>query len=325
MKPKTMILLGLAITCGLGASYMTSRLLAERQGPEALETVDILVAKDTISVHTVLKKPEDLFVTKTVAKGDFPDAITDFDALKGKVLKHGRARGESVTPANLYDKIASVEIPEGHQGIAIRVTNETAAEGLATLPGSRVDLQLTVRDTQNVANTRTLVLLENVLVVAAGINTEREGRAALAPNVLVALKRPDILKVNAAMEMGTIRFILRNQDDTTSAGKNEQSITGREILDGKKTEPIAQAKQDPTPATKVEPPQPDNRPKFTYGRFPLVNGTDQGQRSVEWVEFYQTEDGRRLPPDHPEVQEWLRSGETPAPAPRKKNVGPVES
>ena len=30
MKPKTMILMGLAIVCGLGASYMTSRLLAER-------------------------------------------------------------------------------------------------------------------------------------------------------------------------------------------------------------------------------------------------------------------------------------------------------
>ena len=30
MKPKTLILMVVAVTCGLGASYMTSRLLAER-------------------------------------------------------------------------------------------------------------------------------------------------------------------------------------------------------------------------------------------------------------------------------------------------------
>src|SRR5438309_2345178 len=31
MKPKTMILMVVAVVCGLGASYMTSRLLAERE------------------------------------------------------------------------------------------------------------------------------------------------------------------------------------------------------------------------------------------------------------------------------------------------------
>ncbi len=30
MKPKTMILMVVAVVCGLGASYMTSRLLADR-------------------------------------------------------------------------------------------------------------------------------------------------------------------------------------------------------------------------------------------------------------------------------------------------------
>ena len=43
MKPKTLILMVVAVTCGLGASYMTSRLLAERQ-PEDTEKVKILVA-----------------------------------------------------------------------------------------------------------------------------------------------------------------------------------------------------------------------------------------------------------------------------------------
>ena len=33
MKPKTLILMVVAVTCGLGASYMTSRLLAKTKSP----------------------------------------------------------------------------------------------------------------------------------------------------------------------------------------------------------------------------------------------------------------------------------------------------
>ena len=49
MKPKTMILMVVAIVCGLGASYMTSRLLAERGEAPAAEQkkVTVLVAKKT--------------------------------------------------------------------------------------------------------------------------------------------------------------------------------------------------------------------------------------------------------------------------------------
>jgi Flp pilus assembly protein CpaB len=80
MKPKTMILMGLAITCGLGASYMTSRLLADRQTEEK-ETVEVLVAKRSLSVGERLTKPEELFEKKTILKeNDTPDAIRDFDA-----------------------------------------------------------------------------------------------------------------------------------------------------------------------------------------------------------------------------------------------------
>ena len=40
MKSKTLILLGVALVCGLAASYMTSRLLADRS-----EKVNVLIAK----------------------------------------------------------------------------------------------------------------------------------------------------------------------------------------------------------------------------------------------------------------------------------------
>ena len=49
MKPKTMILMVVAVCCGLGASYITSKLLAERNNKGDSEpTVPVLVAKGKV-------------------------------------------------------------------------------------------------------------------------------------------------------------------------------------------------------------------------------------------------------------------------------------
>ena len=59
MKPKTLILMVVAVVCGLGASYMTSRLLAERDDKPAdqpaMTKVKVLVAKKDLAMHTALK------------------------------------------------------------------------------------------------------------------------------------------------------------------------------------------------------------------------------------------------------------------------------
>ena len=85
MKPKTMILMVVAIACGLGASYMTSRLLADRN--QSVEKVTILVAKNMLNQGDWIKAPEELFVEKQFAKGDEPKlAITELDKLRGQQL-----------------------------------------------------------------------------------------------------------------------------------------------------------------------------------------------------------------------------------------------
>ena len=48
MKPKTIILMVVAIVCGLAASYMTSRLLADRSKPEVEEKITVLVASKSL-------------------------------------------------------------------------------------------------------------------------------------------------------------------------------------------------------------------------------------------------------------------------------------
>src|SRR5262245_49741266 len=104
MKPKTMIVMVVAITCGLGASYMTSQLLAERSQPaEEQEKVSVLVAKKNIDMGTLIKDPQGFFEEKQYIKGQEPsDAVTSMDQLKGRQLKRSRRTGDWVSEEDLF-------------------------------------------------------------------------------------------------------------------------------------------------------------------------------------------------------------------------------
>jgi pilus assembly protein CpaB len=293
MKPKTMILMGLAIVCGLGASYMTSRLLAERQAPEE-EKVKILVAKRNMSIGEKLAKPEELFEYKEVTKeNEPPDAIREFDALKGRFMKQSRNKGEHVTTANLRSNGEGFDIPEGYKAIGMRVNLEGSASGFATLPQSRVNIIQTVRG-PDAKSSYAQYLLQNVLVLAADLRLSPDGElAAPAQVVTFALTDEDVLKVNLAKELGTLSLSLRKLNDSTQAAVRE--IDGRDIRGPKnesKVEPPVTVVQ--APPKQVEPPKPEPKvelPKVKKGYYDIVNGSHSGPRSVTRVHYEEAEDG----------------------------------
>src|ERR1700688_4917230 len=127
MKPKTLILMVVAVTCGLGASYMTSRLLAERQ-PDDTEKVSILVAKKDLAMGLTIKKVEDFFEEKKFFKGDEPrNAIAEAKDLQARVLKRSLRLGDFVTGDDLLsDKDTSLSqgMPQGYRALGIKVNVE---------------------------------------------------------------------------------------------------------------------------------------------------------------------------------------------------------
>src|SRR5688572_3278547 len=143
MKPKTMILMGVAITCGLGASYMTSRLLAERGGGEQ-EKVAVLVAKKNLNMGDAIKVPDDWFEAKEFSRGSEPrNGIDKAESLKNRVLKRPLRAGDFVTNDDLFgadEAMAGIyaRVPPGYRAIGIRVNMEEIAGGFASLPLSRV-------------------------------------------------------------------------------------------------------------------------------------------------------------------------------------------
>ena len=243
MKPKTMILMGLAVACGLGASFMTSRLLAERQPEEQKEQVRILVAKKNLDMGLIIRNTTEMFEEKSYGKGDEPKngiVVPDnqfasvVDQLKGRQLKLARRAGDVISMEDLHDN-ASIglggNLPEGHRAVGIRVNLEAIAGGFAALPHSRVDIIWTVRRGGD-RETFSKILLENVLVLAADTAAQRDGdgRAMPASVVTVAVTPEQMLKVNAARETGSLSLALRKLGDSKQA--NLGRVTVEQTLSG---------------------------------------------------------------------------------------------
>src|SRR5438309_1581689 len=107
MKPKTMILLVVAVGCGLTASFMTSKLISERREQQPVEEkITLLVSKTKVTKGTVIKDPEKFFELKERNKSDEPTEqyFTKFEELKGKRLKRELSPGVHVPPDALQDR-----------------------------------------------------------------------------------------------------------------------------------------------------------------------------------------------------------------------------
>ncbi len=107
MKPKTMMLMVVAVGCGLAASYMTSRLLAERSNAPAEEQkIKVLMAKTKVPAWVLIKEPEKYFEEKELPESAAPKkAFKEFKDVKDQRLNQALSEGEFVQP----DKLVNAE------------------------------------------------------------------------------------------------------------------------------------------------------------------------------------------------------------------------
>jgi pilus assembly protein CpaB len=218
MKPKTMILMVVAVVCGLAASYMTSRVIAERNqatDDTPQEKITVLVAKQKVPVGTRIKDPQKYFVEKAYIKGEEPKkAIKSWDQVKDHCLNKTLSEDQFVTGDDLQDlKAASMEavLPPGMRAVAIKVNSASVVAGWV-LPNSRVDIVQTMRVGEH-SSTKTI--LQNMLVLATDAIRDRQDDKSnvLASTVTLAAKPEDVQKLRLAEAIGELSLALRGSED----------------------------------------------------------------------------------------------------------------
>lgn len=282
MKPKTMMLMVVAIGCGLAASYMTSRLLAERNANQTEEAkVTVLVAKAKVPAWVLLKEPEKYFEEREVPESIAPKkGLKELSKIKDQRLSVALSEGEYV----LEDKLVNPEqvgliakLPPGMRAIALKVNAESLAGGFV-LPGYRVDVLSTTRGGGNESTSK--IILQNMLVLAVDTiaNRDNQTTSLLGSTVTLAATPEEAQRLSLAAAMGELRLTLRTPDDNKIV-----RLPGSKWEDlGKPTHDRPAESEDEATLLASAPPVPtlpplpkDAPPPLTTAAKPPENATEQ--------------------------------------------------
>jgi Flp pilus assembly protein CpaB len=196
MKQKNVILMVVAVGCGLVAAFLTSQMTAKNQ-----EMVDVLVASRDLTVGTTFTKEE---IAKQVAYKKLPKEslppvlVNNQDDLIGKKLSRPLHTGETFNPADL--SVGGVVIPDGYDMVSMPVNVGNAVAGFVG-PGSRVDVLATVRLTNKL---HAFPLLTNMQVLAVDTVTtyDKNGVFPQLNSVSFAVKDKQALLIKMAEARG---------------------------------------------------------------------------------------------------------------------------
>jgi Flp pilus assembly protein CpaB len=240
MRPKSFLLLALALGCGLVASIGISQVM-DRKPQAKLETVPIYVALHNINLGDPIAA--NMLSLQEWPKDKVPrGAISELEDLEGRRPRTAIFEGEPLLEGKLLasgqiaDPIRA--IPKGMRLKTIAVDAEKSAAGLLG-PGDRVDVQLFVRKDQrtgiNAAQSK--IILQNIRVFAVDQTVQRSPDGAdertIAKTVSLMLSPEQASKISLAEQIGELSLIPRNPDDEETAEWTEFTIEDL-LADGEK-------------------------------------------------------------------------------------------
>ena len=278
MRPRSLILFGLALGCGTIAAIGINQVLANRSQQTMVNgpTESIYVALTDVDMGAQLN-------TQNVKVEQWPHdkvpagAITKLEDLDGLRVRTRVFAGEPILAAKLLSRnangsSASEMIPSGYRVVAVKVDDVSSTSSLIK-PGDRVDVLVHLRASPNtgVHETATRTLLQNISVFAVNEVFQRPNEidagtiAARTVSLLVTPEQAEL--VTLATELGTIRLVLRSIEDEDVAatrGATTQHVTGHGTSGSRAAEeavglgsddgnPLLEMlnEQDAAPATKV--------------------------------------------------------------------------
>lgn len=256
MRAKSMVLILIALGCGLVASIAISQVMerGSKSANAGLETVPIYVASTDIDVNEQLSATN--VRVEEWPKSKLPEgAVKD---LKDVAERFARVRfyaGEPILLAKLVNEIEgpAVKIPDGHRVCSMKVQMDTAIAGLVN-PGDRVDIFGYFKEGRGIPKTGTREILKNVRVFAVNDQTDQEvdqqGRSIAAKTVSLLVKQEQVAKLMLAMELGTLRLALRRPNEESDAS-NANEAADIDALFGSRSETAdtdgSQASTTPSP------------------------------------------------------------------------------
>jgi pilus assembly protein CpaB len=265
MNPRILIVIASALVISAGASYLVYRLAAGQKIAAPAPKAQIVVAARDLEIGAIVResdlkladwagaKPRGSSIKKAAAlnRGVVSPIYADEPVTESRLAAAGSGGGLAAT------------IPTGMRACAVKVNEVVGVAGFVT-PGMRVDILITGippgSDSGNGPAVKTL--LQNIQVLSAGVNIDRDREGKPQPaqvvNLLVTPGQAEILSL--AGNETRIQLILRNPLDTgvtTPPGTAMSELFGqpRGRRPAKMAPPLAAVPPPvPFPAPRIEPP-----------------------------------------------------------------------
>jgi Flp pilus assembly protein CpaB len=235
MQAKTIILIVIAVGCGLVATIGISQMVDRKGGEVGGETVKMFVAAVNIDIGDKLD-------SQNVRLEEWPrdrvpeGTITNLKDLEDRYARQRLFPGEPIMSAKLMEENSSITIliPEGFRVCPIKVQGGHNSIANLINPGDRVDVLVFLRATTGVEFTGTKTFLRNIRVFAVDQKTARDAKDDDAPqnaqivSLLVTPKQAE--KLTLASELGSLRLVLRHPGEKTTGLESRREGTSIQSL-----------------------------------------------------------------------------------------------
>ncbi|MGH7542316.1 MAG: Flp pilus assembly protein CpaB [Gemmatimonadota bacterium] len=260
-RPRIWIALLLAAVSGVAAGVLALNFFSNRPSlmPTAAvaSTAHVAVAARDLDVGSVVG-PADVRIVDWPGDAVPQNYARSQEEVVGRGLITKVQTGEPLLLSKLADKAAGgglpIIIPEGMRAVSVKVNEVIGVAGFV-LPGTRVDVLVTLNPQQDQDQAITRVILQNVQVLTAGqiIQRNAEGTPQTVPLVTLLVTPHEAEQLTLAATEGQIQLALRNTLDTeevdTQGAKVNSLVTFG--VQRPKTAP-SRIRRTPAPPTHVE-------------------------------------------------------------------------
>jgi pilus assembly protein CpaB len=263
---RTAVVVGIAVLLAAVASLGMYRIVSRMPVAAAeVRSVDVVVAQHPLKLGTRVT-PDHVKVVKWPAETPMEGAFAKIEDVVNRGVIAPMAENEPLTNA----KLASLEagaglppsIPPGMRAVSVKVNEVVGVAGFV-VPGTRVDVMVTLTNRQQGQESMTRVVVSNVQVLTAGTRYDQENAKEGTPipsTVVTLLVTPeDGERIALAASEGQIMLTLRNPldtDSTTTTGVRTAGLLGQTAAPPPAARPVRAAARPVKPEVAPVAPAP---------------------------------------------------------------------
>ncbi len=291
MNARSLIVIALALVCGLSAVFLVKALRSPVAAP-VIERTPVVFAVEDVKTGEMVS--ETGLEVRQIPTADVPeDAIRKIADALDRAARSTIDKGDMIREKKLAEKGAgrgmAALIRPGMRAFTIQTPSFSSSLAGFLLPGNRVDVLLTSSNGGGESGSvATFTLLQDVEILAVHTNVSSPTANKINPDdarsVTLSVTPEDAQRLDLGQNKGTLHLTLRNPND-----KNQAKADPSTMLDLLGIKPPPPVEPAPKPVEVVAVPPPPARPRLQPGGVATIvmartlRGTQAGRETLKVV------------------------------------------